>query len=80
MANELDSGGEESPGVLSDDHEPPPDSPDSNSTDPPDNNKGFPWLKVLPSYIHVKRERNSHRFFRSSINSIVIIDYIYLHL
>lgn len=47
MPNEiLDSGGEESPGVLSDDHDHPPDSPDSNSTDPPDTNKGFPWLKV----------------------------------
>lgn len=47
MPNEVDSGGEESPGVLSDDHDHPPDSPDSNSTDPPDTNKGFPWLKVL---------------------------------
>lgn len=46
MSNEVDSGGEESPGVLSDDHDHPPDSPDSNSTDPPDTNKGFPWLKV----------------------------------
>lgn len=46
MPNEMDSGGEESPGVLSDDHDHPPDSPDSNSTDPPDTNKGFPWLKV----------------------------------
>lgn len=46
MPGEIDSGGEESPGVLSDDHDHPPDSPDSNSTDPPDNSKGFPWLKV----------------------------------
>ncbi|CAB3250721.1 unnamed protein product [Arctia plantaginis] len=46
MSNEVDSGGEESPGVLSDDHDHPPDSPDSNSTDPPDTNKGFPWLKI----------------------------------
>lgn len=45
MANE-DSGGEESPGVLSDDHDHPPDSPDSSAADPPDNNKGYPWLKV----------------------------------
>lgn len=45
MPNE-DSGGEESPGVLSDDHDHPPDSPDSNSTDPPDTSKSFPWLKV----------------------------------
>lgn len=58
MPNEVDSGGEESPGVLSDDHDHPPDSPDSNSTDPPDNNKGFPWLKVrycilfAPNTIH----------------------------
>lgn len=49
MPNEMDSGGEESPGVLSDDHDHPPDSPDSNSTDPPDTNKGFPWLKVICS-------------------------------
>ncbi|XP_013174007.1 PREDICTED: protein unc-80 homolog isoform X2 [Papilio xuthus] len=52
MANEMDSGGEESPGVLSDDHDPPPDSPDSNSTDPPDNNKGFPWLKVMVKFLN----------------------------
>ncbi|CAH2040543.1 unnamed protein product, partial [Iphiclides podalirius] len=52
MPNEMDSGGEESPGVLSDDHEHPPDSPDSNSTDPPDNNKGFPWLKVMVKFLN----------------------------
>lgn len=46
MSAEADSGGEESPGVLSDEHEHPPDSPDSNSADPPDQNKGLPWLKV----------------------------------
>lgn len=49
MAAEVDSGGEESPGVLSDDHDHPPDSPDSNSTDPPDTSKGYPWLKVRSS-------------------------------
>ncbi|XP_052748646.1 protein unc-80 homolog isoform X2 [Galleria mellonella] len=52
MPNEVDSGGEESPGVLSDDHDHPPDSPDSNSTDPPDNNKGFPWLKVMVKFLN----------------------------
>lgn len=46
MPTEVDSGGEESPGVLSDDHDHPPDSPDSNSTDPQDSGKGLPWLKV----------------------------------
>ncbi|GBP89583.1 Protein unc-80 homolog [Eumeta japonica] len=51
---EADSGGEESPGVLSDDHdhEHPPDSPDSNSTDPPDNTKGYPWLKVIVKFLN----------------------------
>lgn len=38
------SGGEESPGVLSDDHDHPPESPDSNDTD--DTAKGLPWIKV----------------------------------
>ncbi|KAJ8724431.1 hypothetical protein PYW08_015905 [Mythimna loreyi] len=52
MSNEVDSGGEESPGVLSDDHDHPPDSPDSNSTDPPDTNKGFPWLKVMVKFLN----------------------------
>nr|XP_037867403.1 protein unc-80 homolog isoform X7 [Bombyx mori] len=52
MPNEVDSGGEESPGVLSDDHDHPPDSPDSNSTDPPDTNKGFPWLKVMVKFLN----------------------------
>ncbi|XP_064072419.1 protein unc-80 homolog isoform X1 [Vanessa tameamea] len=52
MPNEMDSGGEESPGVLSDDHDHPPDSPDSNSTDPPDINKGFPWLKVIVKFMN----------------------------
>ncbi|XP_072929178.1 protein unc-80 homolog [Epargyreus clarus] len=52
MANEVDSGGEESPGVLSDDHDHPPDSPDSNSTDPPDNNKEYPWLKVMAKFLN----------------------------
>lgn len=52
MSNEVDSGGEESPGVLSDDHDHPPDSPDSNSTDPPDNSKGFPWLKVMVKFLN----------------------------
>lgn len=38
------SGGEESPGILSDDQ--PPESPsDSNETD--EINKNFPWMKVL---------------------------------
>lgn len=49
MSNEVDSGGEESPGVLSDDHEHPPESPDSNLADAPDNTKVFPWLKVCSS-------------------------------
>lgn len=53
MSNEVDSGGEESPGVLSDDHDHPPDSPDSNSTDPPDTSKGFPWLKVRIFKIYI---------------------------
>ncbi|XP_069357295.1 protein unc-80 homolog isoform X3 [Maniola hyperantus] len=52
MPNEVDSGGEESPGVLSDDHDHPPDSPDSNSTDLPDLNKGFPWLKVIVKFLN----------------------------
>ncbi|CAG9579717.1 unnamed protein product [Danaus chrysippus] len=52
MPNEVDSGGEESPGVLSDDHDHPPDSPDSNSTDPPLTNKGFPWLKVIVKFLN----------------------------
>ncbi|XP_038219466.1 protein unc-80 homolog isoform X2 [Zerene cesonia] len=52
MPNEVDSGGEESPGVLSDDHDHPPDSPDSNSTDLPDNNKGYPWLKVMVKFLN----------------------------
>ncbi|XP_060802082.1 protein unc-80 homolog isoform X1 [Amyelois transitella] len=52
MPNEVDSGGEESPGVLSDDHDHPPDSPDSNSTDPPDPNKGYPWLKVMVKFLN----------------------------
>ncbi|XP_041968693.1 protein unc-80 homolog [Aricia agestis] len=52
MSNEVDSGGEESPGVLSDDHDPPPDSPDSNSTDPPDTSKGYPWLKVIVKFLN----------------------------
>ncbi|XP_073952386.1 unc80, NALCN channel complex subunit isoform X3 [Choristoneura fumiferana] len=51
MANE-DSGGEESPGVLSDDHDHPPDSPDSSAADPPDNNKGYPWLKVMVKFLN----------------------------
>ncbi|CAH0723740.1 unnamed protein product, partial [Brenthis ino] len=52
MPNEVDSGGEESPGVLSDDHDHPPDSPDSNSTDLPDTSKSFPWLKVIVKYLN----------------------------
>ncbi|KAL0832090.1 hypothetical protein ABMA28_001576 [Loxostege sticticalis] len=52
MPGEVDSGGEESPGVLSDDHDHPPDSPDSNSTDPPDNSKSFPWLKVIVKFLN----------------------------
>ncbi|KAL4711404.1 hypothetical protein ACJJTC_016158, partial [Scirpophaga incertulas] len=52
MPGEVDSGGEESPGVLSDDHDHPPDSPDSNSTDPPDNSKGFPWMKVMVKFLN----------------------------
>ncbi|XP_047520925.1 protein unc-80 homolog isoform X3 [Pieris napi] len=47
-----DSGGEESPGVLSDDHDHPPDSPDSNSTDLPDHNKSYPWLKVMVKFLN----------------------------
>ncbi|CAK1579375.1 unnamed protein product [Parnassius mnemosyne] len=46
------TGGEESPGVLSDEHDHPPDSPDSNSTDPPDSSKGFPWLKVMVKFLN----------------------------
>lgn len=38
------SGGEESPGVLSDDHDHPPESPDSNDTD--ESTKVMPWIKV----------------------------------
>ncbi|CAG4970497.1 unnamed protein product [Parnassius apollo] len=52
MPSEMDSGGEESPGVLSDEHDHPPDSPDSNSTDPPDSSKGFPWLKVMVKFLN----------------------------
>lgn len=51
MPTEVDSGGEESPGVLSDDHDHPPDSPDSNSTDPQDSSKGLPWLKVCSLFL-----------------------------
>ncbi|KAJ2947492.1 hypothetical protein O0L34_g17278 [Tuta absoluta] len=52
MSNEADSGGEESPGVLSDDHDHPPDSPDSNTTDPPDHSKGYPWLKTIVKFLN----------------------------
>ncbi|KAG7310085.1 hypothetical protein JYU34_004625 [Plutella xylostella] len=52
MSNEVDSGGEESPGVLSDDHEHPPESPDSNLADAPDNTKVFPWLKVMVKFLN----------------------------
>lgn len=38
------SGGEESPGVLSDDHDHPLESPDSNDTD--ETSKEMPWIKV----------------------------------
>lgn len=44
------SGGEESPGVLSDDHDHPPESPDSNDTD--ETSKGMPWIKVMIFFIH----------------------------
>ncbi|XP_049870612.1 protein unc-80 homolog [Pectinophora gossypiella] len=62
MPNE-DSGGEESPGVLSDDHDHPPDSPDSNSTDPPDNNKGYPWLKVMVNFLNSFNYGCTHQNF-----------------
>lgn len=65
MSNEVDSGGEESPGVLSDDHDHPPDSPDSNSTDPPDTNKGFPWLKV--GYIAVPYDSQVEKCHKQNI-------------
>ncbi|VVC92531.1 unnamed protein product [Leptidea sinapis] len=39
-------------GVLSDDHDHPPDSPDSNSTDLPDHSKGYPWLKVMVKFLN----------------------------
>lgn len=61
MSAEADSGGEESPGVLSDEHEHPPDSPDSNSADPPDQNKGLPWLKVTNYLLLNVSMKRTHR-------------------
>ena len=57
------SGGEEeSPGILSDDHEQPPDSP-NESNDSDETSKNFPWMRSVIAILNSFNYYCSHQSF-----------------